>query len=557
VHGSARTGERGVAILIVVMLTLVVSALGATAVVMSNTNHLIAAAERDSERALLASKAGLEYGFYLYTQGAVPQSAAPVPFDSFAPAVRDPLDGASFTGSITSMTSGGTLGQVYRIEATGRFNRAARTTEVVLQVVNDSYQYGYVAFSDMELHHHNRAANSGFHVESTIFSNGDVEVQPDITLDGTIVAGGEVWVTNRATVKGSVFANEVKNYGTIEGKTKSLGSLDEIPSDATRWDRVDSTGNKYNWFGENTSAGGIMGDGRFLGGKTVYTVSNGDEFKDSVFRKDGRVQSAPDVNVVKYLAPPQLDYVKMKRDAQNYEPTYFASTPEAMSYLASKKVTETIEGKTVTTIRVGTDTFPEFLYVKGEFKLKLDPAAAADDPANGILKADGFDIEGGIYATGTISFNGPTFDPARHPAPPAWYQFRINALPYCYPALVAYQEPLIGSPDSWSPDDTPILSASGSKIEISSAHTEDGSETPVPEGFVYINGLTYSQGETHLHHTKTDQELIRFNGAEMAYKVHSCDFMSFTYDPAVRCSAFVTPAQVGGTPQVVSYREIR
>ena len=54
-----------------------------------------------------------------------------------------------------------------------------------------------------------------------------------------------------------------------------------------------------------------------------------------------------------------------------------------------------------------------------------------------------------------------------------------------------------------------------------------------------------------------EAELIRFNGAEMAYKVHSCDFMSFTYDPAVRCSMFVTPVEAAGDPQIVSYREIR
>ena len=54
---------------------------------------------------------------------------------------------------------------------------------------------------------------------------------------------------------------------------------------------------------------------------------------------------------------------------------------------------------------------------------------------------------------------------------------------------------------------------------------------------------------------KTIIELIRFNGAELAYKVHNCDFFEFTYDPLVRCSGFLEADP--GTPQVVSYREIR
>ena len=55
-------------------------------------------------------------------------------------------------------------------------------------------------------------------------------------------------------------------------------------------------------------------------------------------------------------------------------------------------------------------------------------------------------------------------------------------------------------------------------------------------GFTLINGVTYSQGGTHLHHVSNDKELIRMIGAELAYTVHNCDYLWFTYDPAVRCS---------------------
>src|SRR5262249_21243506 len=154
-----------------------------------------------------------------------------------------------------------------------------------------------------------------------------------------------------------------------------------------------------------------------------------------------------------------------------------------------------------------------------------------------------FHLEGGIFAAGDISLNGPSFDPAIHPAPPSWYQFKINALPYCFPALVAYHQPTYGTVDTWTSDDTPVMNGSGSQIRVvSPEHTN--------EGFVYINGLTYSQAETHLHHTNSSSELIRFNGAELAYKVHNCDYFQFTYDPLVRCSGFLDAEP--GTPQVVS-----
>ncbi len=545
--------ERGVAILIVVLMTLIVSALGATAVVMSNTNHLIAANERDSERALFASKAGLEYGYYLYARGVMGAGATSAAFDSFDPAVRGPLDGASFTGAISYVSNSRSLGQVYRIQSTGRFNRASRTTEVVLQVVSESLRYGFVGYNEVELHNHSHVSGSAFRLDSAVFCNGSVEIQQDMTLDGTVVSAGDVILRDRGVVNGDLFVNSLATYGEIRGDVRTVAAVDILPDDVGRYDRVDAQGKKYAWYNGNDSAGGIIGGGRILGTRSSYTVHNGDEFRSSIFRSDGKPLPDPDLNVVRYVPPPGLNYAAMKSEAERYEPTYFTTMSAAMSYLAGKKVVETIGGKTVTTIRVGTDTFPEFLYVVGSFNLRLDPTAPADDPARGILKADGFHLEGGLYASDGVTLNGPAFDPMLHPAPPDWYQFRINALPYCLPAIVGYRQPPAGSVDSWTPEDTPVMSSTGAQIEISSAHSLDH------EGFVLVNGLTLSQGETHLHHTQAAEELIRFNGAELAYKIHSCDFMSFTYDPEVRCTSFVENEDPGGsgTARVVSYREIR
>jgi hypothetical protein len=88
------------------------------------------------------------------------------------------------------------------------------------------------------------------------------------------------------------------------------------------------------------------------------------------------------------------------------------------------------------------------------------------------------------------------------------------------------------------------MTGSSSKISMSSG-----------TGFFFWTGLTLSEGETHLHHTANANELIRFIGAELAYKIHNCDYMWFTYDPNVRCTKFLLSA--AGTPEVVSYRELR
>jgi len=63
------------------------------------------------------------------------------------------------------------------------------------------------------------------------------------------------------------------------------------------------------------------------------------------------------------------------------------------------------------------------------------------------------------------------------------------------------------------------------------------------------------QDEIHLHHTSDPRELIRFNGAELAWKIHNCDYFWFTYDPLVRCTRFLLTSN--GTPEIVSYREVR
>jgi hypothetical protein len=528
----------------VILLALIATAIGGTMLIMSNSDHMISANERDAERALFASRAGLNYAFYLYREGLIAPTGGGTSFDSFSASVGNPLDGADFTGQIYDLSTILSRGQLYRIESTGVYNKASRTTELIFQIIPDVFKYGYMAFSEATLHNHSGLAGPSFKIQSTILSNGNVGIPDSITIDGAIVSSGEVEVGSGSTVTKDIFANAVKNGGTVQGKVRLLTAVDELPSAALSWDRVDARGTKYDWFNGNNSPGSLSGNAP-LGGTSSYTIQNGDEFKANLFTRNGTLMSDPDVNVTKYVAPPVVDYLGMKAEADRNDPTYFASTTEAVAYMITKKVTETIGGKTVTTVRIGTPDKPEFLYIDGDLKLTLDPTGS-DSPGSAEIQADGLYIEGGIYVTGSFDFDGPDYIAAvpPYPMPPDYYMLSINALPYCYPALLAYEEPSVGTIDDFDPADTPAVGG-GSAIDM-----KGGSEGPS-----FFNGVVFAQGDIHLHHTSDPRELIRFNGAELASKLHNCDFFWFSYDPAIRCTRFFfTDA---GTPEVISFREIR
>ena len=90
----------------------------------------------------------------------------------------------------------------------------------------------------------------------------------------------------------------------------------------------------------------------------------------------------------------------------------------------------------------------------------------------------------------------------------------INALPHCFPALMVYDEPSVsGDPSTWAPEDTPAM-GSGPKLTMSGG----------TEGPSFFKGVVMGQDEIHLHHTSDPRELIRFIGAELAWKIHNCDF---------------------------------
>jgi len=536
--------ERGSALILVILLALIVAAVGGTMLIMSNSDHKIAGNERDAERALYASRSGLNYAYYLFQEGRIIPSSTGATFDSFTTSVGGPLEGAEFTGTIFNLSSLMRQGQLFRIESTGAFNRASRTTELVFQIVPEAFKFGYMAFNEAKLHNHSGMAGPSFKVQSTVMSNGPVSIPEAITVDGTIVAAGDVEIKSAATITRDIFANDVDNDGIIQGKVKLLTSVDDLPAGAGTWDRVDVYGNKYAWFDGKSSPGSFSGTAPG-GGWTSYTIQDNDDFKYNIFNRNGTLLPNPDVNVTKYVAPPMIDYEAMKAEADLNDPTYFASAALAVSYLMTKKVSETIGGKDVVTIRVGTPDAPEFLYIDDDFELTLDPGDT-DSPGDTRVSADGLYIEGGIYVTGDFDFDGPDFVAAMpaYPLPPDYYMLSINALDYCYPALLVYDEPASGSLGDWSPSDTPAL-GSGPKLQMTGGN----------EGPSYFNGLVFGQDEIHLHHTDDPRELIRFNGAELAWTIHNCDFFWFTYDPQVRCTRFlITDA---GTPEIVSFREVR
>lgn len=547
-RNDAIARERGSALIIVILLTLVVTAFCTTMLLTSNTDREIAVNENDAERALFASKAGLSYGYRLFNDKLLTPTPTGATFDSFASAISTPLEGAAFTGLIYDQTASAGQGQLYKIVSTGTYKRGARTTELVLQVVPESLKYGYMAFNEATLHRHDTSGIPSFQIKSTIFSNNIVTVDEGLTIDGSIVASGAATINSLASlpsqIKGDVFVYSLDNDGTITGKAKYVTSVNGTTGSPNV---TDNQGSKYVWYsGRSNPASTATGSGSIAGGQSRYVVVDGDQFNYTIFNQDGSLIINPPVNVVKYVPPPTIDYAAMKTEADKNDATYFTTASSAVSYLISKRVTEVIGGQTLKTIKVGTTSAPEYIYVNGNLALDVDPANT-DTPASGKISADGLYIEGGLFVSGDFSFNGRAFtNPTTYPA--GYYELSINALPYCFPALIAYPEPSTGTIATWTPADTPAMVGNKSDITMSSG----GSDY---EGFIYINGLTYSEAQTHIHHTKSDKELVKFNGAELGYKLHNCDYFQFSYDPTVRCSKFLGVNE--GTPQIVSYRELR
>jgi cytoskeletal protein CcmA (bactofilin family) len=405
---------------------------------------------------------------------------------------------------------------------------STRQIEVIDEVSPESAKYGFIAFGGLTLHNHSGLSAPYFKLESTIFSNGYVDIPQGVTVAGSVIALDRVTTAFGSTVNGTIFAHTVSNAGTVNGSVKTVAAVTELAPTATIFDRVDAAGNKYAWFAGASSAGAYSGGGTVTGTKTSYTVANGEVFYSSIFHRDGSLNLSPDVNVAAHIDPPKLDYRAMKAEADLNDPTYFTTPLAAMNYLRTKVVSETINGKTVKTIKVGTTTSPEFLYIVGDFNLNLTSSAFGSSNTGNNIAADGLNLQGGMYVTGTVAIDGPVFDATKHPAPPDWYQVRINALPYCLPAIIAYPQPSVGTVKTWTPADTPAMTGIASKINMSAG-----------TGFFFFAGLTLSEGETHLHHVNNSTELIRFVGAEMAYKIHNCDYVWFTYDPNVRCTRFL------------------
>lgn len=539
--------ERGSALVIVIILALVVTALCTTMLITSNTDRMIATNERDAERALFASKAGLNYAYNCFKGGTITPTSVGAAFNSYATAVSTPLDGAAFTGTFYDISAGIGAGQVYKIVSTGTYKRGTRTTELVFQIMPEALKYGYMAFNDATLHRHTTTGASSFAINSTIFSDNTVSIDKGLAVNGSIVASGSVSVDSAAglpsSVAGDVFAYSLTNAGSVAGKAKFVASVK--PTSATP-NVIDNTGLKYVWYNSRSNpASSASGGGTIAGGTSRYVVKTGDTFNYSIFQPDGTIILNPPVNVVKYIPPPTIDYKAMKTEADLNEATYFTTSASAVTYLISKRVTEVIVGQTLKTIKVGTVANPEMLYVRGDLKLTVKPSAS--DSTSGTIKADGIQIEGGMYMSGDFDFTGNNFsDPSTYPA--GYYELKINALPYCYPAIMAYPEPTSGTVATWTPANTPAMTGGASKITMSSGGNDY-------EGYVSINGLTYSESETHIHHTKSDKELVTFNGAELAYKIHNCDYFQFTYDKAVGCTKFL--GAQAGSPQIVSYRELR
>ena len=118
----------------------------------------------------------------------------------------------------------------------------------MFQVIPDAFKYGYLAFNEATLHNHSGLSGPTFRIESTILSNGNVGIPDNITIDGSVIASGQVTLAIGSTLTGDIFANAVSNSGTIEGRVALLTSVADLPASAGTWDRLDADGNKYAWY---------------------------------------------------------------------------------------------------------------------------------------------------------------------------------------------------------------------------------------------------------------------------------------------------------------------
>jgi len=187
--GDGRSAERGSALIVAMFVALVVTGLCTTMLLTSNANHLISANERDHDRALFASKAGLNYGYHMLATQQLDPSAEGAAFDSFEQEISGPLEGGSFVGQIFDDGNG-----LLRLVSTGIYRRASRTTELVLKTNSSSLQHGFVGFDTVELHIHSPFAHDGFQIDATIFSNNGVEVHAGIHLKGSVVTSGTLQI---------------------------------------------------------------------------------------------------------------------------------------------------------------------------------------------------------------------------------------------------------------------------------------------------------------------------------------------------------------------------
>jgi len=402
------------------------------------------------------------------------------------------------------------------------------------QVIPEWFKYGIVAFDRAQLHNHSGYARDSFLVDGAIFSNGDLSIGYALRVVDRVVATGTVHISRYANVDRDVFANVVQNYGTINGPVKLLAAVKDVPRDAQNWDLTDNLGNKHRWHNDSREPGAYDGPGEIAEEPTEYSIQDGERFADSIFEPDGTPLENPDLNVVHYVAPPVLDYVAMKIEAERNENTYFTSQAQAISYLIAHKVSETVDGEEITTIRVGSMESPEFLYIDDDFDLEL-AREGDDDVIEGVINADAFHLEGGIYVSGTFDFrpsDAPTgADIADH------YALRINALPYCYPALITYPQPCgIGCRFDryWQPRDTPMITGN-----YSTARFRGGN--PAGPKSALLNGVIYASGEIHMHATHDEAQAIDVNGALLAFKIHVCDYFQLRHEKAIACTRFLTP----------------
>ncbi|MEM7245316.1 MAG: PilX N-terminal domain-containing pilus assembly protein [Acidobacteriota bacterium] len=366
-----RREEQGSALVLVLLFSLVVTAIGMTLLVESNTEHRISANERDSERARFAAHAGFAWAYERATNELLDATVGGTDFTSAEGGpddvaadmthVLEALGDSSFEGTLfdTSDVVEGLTS--FRIEVLGRHGRAQRRLTMDYQILPEQIPYGVTGFGGFSFFSRalsgGASINSGGYqprVDSSVYGSQGIRADVGWNISGHLVGG-------RNATLGAHFAGPAPmgtspmsvgsslSYGADRPSQVYVSSLNAASPahDVTIWGDVrfrrtveadDSAGTPITnpedgitYYTRDLASGPPTDSGI----PSIYVVEGEQDdvvipedadappvpaFVTDLFGRDGRPLVDPSLNVIVIPEPPLLQYAGMFELARGWEP---------------------------------------------------------------------------------------------------------------------------------------------------------------------------------------------------------------------------------------------